>query len=74
MYYITKDKNKLIAYNEQVTASEGYSGTTMMWACICEHQNGVDFAIVKNEKYSTDLEEVETLPFDWYPNDEEIEL
>ena len=61
MYYKSQNKQELEAYNERVSQGEGYQGITTKWSSIIEHQNGVDFAIVKNEKYLENLTEIDSL-------------
>ena len=47
MYYTSKNKTELEAYNILVSQSENYDGvTTIGWAKVVEHQNGEDFAIL----------------------------
>ena len=68
MYYISDNKADLEAYDNLVVVGEGYDGTTTKrWANIIEHPNGLQFAILKHEKYQTDLETVEALSQDWFP-------
>ena len=67
MYYTSKNRSELVAYNEAVNIGEGYSGTTTTWAKIIEHPNGLDFAILKHPKYDAELTELETLTSDWFP-------
>lgn len=67
MYYTSKNRSELVAYNEAVDSGEGYSGTTTTWAKIIEHPNGLDFAILKHPKYDAELTELETLTSDWFP-------
>lgn len=70
MYYISTNKSDLEAYNDLVSQSEHYDGqTTVRWANVIEHKNGNLFAILKNDKYVTDLETVEALSQDWFPQD-----
>ena len=70
MYYVSDNKNDLEAYNNLVSQGEKYDGkTTVTWANVIEHKDGGLFAILKNNKYETDLQTVETLSSDWFPQD-----
>lgn len=70
MYYISTNKSDLEAYNNLVSQGEHYDGlTTVRWANVIEHKDGNLFAILKNDKYETDLETVEALSSDWFPQD-----
>jgi hypothetical protein len=70
MYYISDNKSDLEAYNNLVSQGEKYDGqTTVKWANVIEHKDGGLFAILKNDKYETDLESVETLSSDWFAQD-----
>ena len=71
MYYISNNKSDLEAYNNLVVVGEGYDGrTTQRWANVIEHPEGTQFAILKHDKYQTDLNTVETLDSSWF--DDEI--
>jgi hypothetical protein len=67
MYYTSQNRSELVAYNEAVNSSEGYSGTTTQWASIIEHPNGTDYAILKHLNYDTELTIEESLGSDWFP-------
>ena len=70
MYYISDNKSDLEAYNNLVSIGEKYDGqTTLRWANVIEHKDGGLFAILKNDKYETDLQTVEALSSDWFPQD-----
>lgn len=70
MYYISDNKADLEAYDNLVVVGEGYDGTTTTdWANVIEHPNGLQFAILKHEKYQTDLQELVALSEDWFPVD-----
>jgi len=66
MYY-TGTKEQCDAYNTIVTEGENYQSSTNQWATVKEHPNGNDFAILKNSKYESELNELQQLPDDWNP-------
>jgi len=66
MYY-TGTKQECESYNAIVTQGEKYQSSTGSWSTILEHKNGVEFAIIRNEKYSSELELLTELPNDWFP-------
>jgi hypothetical protein len=69
MYYTSKYKNELEAYNTLVVEGEGYDGVnTKKWATIVEHPNGLDFAILKHPNYDAELTIKESLGTEWYPS------
>lgn len=68
MYYTSQNRSELVAYNESVSSGESYNGTTTHWANVIEHPNGTDFAILKHEKYDSELTLVESLGDDWFPD------
>lgn len=73
MFYISNNKADLEAYNQRVVDGEQYDGTTTTtWANIIEHQNGNQFAILKHHKYQTDLNTVDALSSDWFPQEDLI--
>ena len=59
MYYIGTQQ-ECEAYNELVTSGEGYHGTTTKWGRVLAHPTDDVFAIMKNDKYVTPLEEATT--------------
>ena len=70
MYYTSTNKADLEAYNDKVVWSEGYDGVyTTDWAQVIEHPNGVDYAMLKHDKYNTELTLLEILSEDWFPGD-----
>lgn len=70
MYYISDNKADLEAYDNLVVVGEGYDGTTTKrWANIIEHPITGQYAILKHEKYQTDLNTVDALSSDWFPVD-----
>lgn len=71
MFYISQNKEELVAYNETVNAGKNYTGFTNNWAEVMSHPNGVDFAIVKHKDYTAEFEELDLLPSDWWPDPEE---
>jgi len=70
MYYTSTNKSELESYKQAVNTGEGYSGTTTEWAEVIEHPNGTDYAILKHPNYDAELQEVESLGSDWFPNSE----
>lgn len=71
MYYTSNDIQELEAYNTLVTQGEGYSGTTQQWASIVTHKDGNQFAILKNNNYPSEMQEIETLD-GWFETQEGI--
>jgi hypothetical protein len=67
MAYYIGTKQECEAYNQIVTDGENYQGTTARWSEPIEHPTQVLYAIVKHDNYSSDMEEVEVLPENWYP-------
>lgn len=72
MYYVSENKQELEAYNQLVSQSENYDGiSTVTWANIIEHKNGITYAILANPKYLAELDTVKNL--DGWFSDELIE-
>lgn len=70
MYYTSDNKADLEAYDNLVVVGEGYDGTTTKrWANIIEHPITGQFAILRHQKYQTDLQELVALSEDWFPVD-----
>ena len=65
-YYIGTNQ-ECVDYNQEVTVGENYHSTTTRWSDIIENLTQVQYAIVKHDNYSSDMEEVEVLPENWYP-------
>lgn len=62
MYYVSENKQELESYNQLVSESENYDGiSTLSWANIIEHQNGITYAILAHPKYPTELDTIESL-------------
>ena len=62
MYYTSENKQELEAYNQLVSQSENYDGvSTLSWANIIEHKNGITYGILANPKYPAELDTVESL-------------
>ena len=73
MYYTSNDRVELETYNDLVSQSENYDGTTTTdWANVIEHPNGLQFAILRHQKYQTDLNTVDALSSDWFPQEDLI--
>ena len=55
-------------YNDMVTLNENYQGLTTQWDEVINHPTITDLsAINKNNVYPSELmDEIETLPEDWY--------
>lgn len=70
MYYTSRNREELVAYNEAVNSGEVYNGTTMTWATIIEHPNGVDYAILKHENHTASISVLSSLSSDWFPIEE----
>jgi len=70
MYYKGTEK-ECADYNKKVTLGEKYPKGTIRYAYLKEHQNGIDFAILKHESYESDMTLIDELPSDWF-NTEEI--
>lgn len=71
MYYISNDITEIEAYNTLVTQGEGYNGTTQQWASVITHKDGNQFAILKNNNYPSEMQEIESLE-GWFETQEEI--
>jgi hypothetical protein len=67
MYY-KGTKTKCEDYNTKVTLGENYQGSTNSWANVTKNQNGQSFAILKHEKYESNMQEIEKIPDSWYNN------
>ena len=67
MAYYIGTKQECEDYDQEVTIGENYQGTTTQWASVIEHAAQEIYAIVKHDNYSSDMEEVEVLPENWYP-------
>ena len=65
MYY-TGTKQECEDYNTKVTLGENYHGSTIDFASVKEHQNGVEFSILKHESYESDMTLINELPSDSY--------
>lgn len=68
MYYISQNKIDLENYNSFVSNQVGLNNP-FGWASILEHQNGIDFAILKHEIH-TDNTLTETPNLEgWFNNE-----
>jgi hypothetical protein len=62
MYYTSENKQELETYNQMVSESENYDGvSTVSWANIVEHQNGITYAILAHSKYPVELDIIDNL-------------
>lgn len=72
-YYTSTNRNELETYNTLVVEGEGYDRVhTTDWAYIISHPNGTDYAILKNNSYTSQLTEVQTLGSEWFPDEDII--
>ena len=55
-------------YNIKVTLGENYQGSTDGWAKITSNQNGQGFAILKHDKYESEMTLIDKIPDSWYNN------
>lgn len=68
MYY-KGTHTECTAYNKIVSGGESYDGAfTTHWADVIAHPNGVDFAILKHPEYDAELQSLESLGVDWFPD------
>ena len=67
MYY-TGTKQECEDYNTKVTSGENYHGSTIDFASVKEHQNGVEFSILKHDKYGSEMTLIDKIPDSWYNN------
>lgn len=65
-YYIGTNQ-ECVDYNQEVTVGENYHSTTTNWSDIIKNPTQVQYAIVKHDNYSSDMEEVEVLSDSWHP-------
>jgi len=65
MYYISENKTDLENYNQLVNIGEKYNGTTNKWGEVVKHFELELYAIIINEKYTSNLEVIENLN-GWY--------
>jgi hypothetical protein len=71
-YYIGTEE-QCEAYNHLVSEGEGYQDSTVRWAQVRQHPSGSPFAIkVKGGYDAEDMELVNELSEDWFPEIEEI--
>lgn len=62
MYYVSENKQELEGYNQWVSQNENYDGiSTVSWANIIEHQNGMTYGILAHPKYPAEIDAVENL-------------
>ena len=64
MYY-KGTKEECEDYNTKVTLGENYQGSTDSWSNLISNQNGQGFAILKHEKYESNMQEIEKIPDSW---------
>ena len=65
MGYYIGTKTQLEAYNQLVTESENYQGTTTQGANVIEPPDGKTFAVAAHEKYKVEYPMLDTLPSTW---------
>jgi hypothetical protein len=65
--YLKGTQAQCKAYNKEVVEKENFIGSTTGYAKVEEHQNGVDFCILKHPRYKSDLEQIENLE-GWFDN------
>ena len=61
-------KTKCEDYNTKVTLGENYQGSTTSWANVISNQNGQGFAIIKHDKYESEMTLIDKIPDSWYNN------
>jgi hypothetical protein len=66
MYY-KGTKEQCEDYNTKVTLGENYQGSTTSWANVTSNQNGEGFAILKHDKYVSNMKQIENLD-GWFDN------
>jgi hypothetical protein len=66
MYY-KGTKTKCEDYNQLVAQGENYESSTIKYDYVTAHQNGIDFAILKHDKYVSNMEQIENLD-GWFDN------
>jgi hypothetical protein len=67
MYY-KGTKEQCEDYNTKVTLGENYKGSTNNWANIISNKNGKGFAILKHDKYESEMTLISKIPDSWYNN------
>ena len=73
-YFVTNNRQEAEAYNAAVTKAHRHSGSTKRWAKVIEHPNGNQFAILKAPSVNSQMQKVEELSQDWFPNDNDIAI
>jgi len=72
--YLIGTEAECLAYDNAVTAGEGYNGTTTRWAEPRKHPVEDKWAIVKHKNYTDEtMESVAELDSTWTPDDMQIE-
>ena len=69
MYYIGTQQ-QCEDYNQEVTLGENYQGGTTTWASVIQHPTESKYAIVAHEKYTSNLQSLESLTQDWYSDEQ----
>ena len=64
MYYKGTQK-QCKDYNDFVVRGEKYQSSTNSWADVIRNNNGQGFAILKHEKYESNMQEIEKIPDGW---------
>ena len=72
MYYTSTNKSEVEAYNTLVTQSANLGGEgsqALKWADVITHKDGNQFAIIKNNNYPSEMQEIESLD-GWFETQE----
>lgn len=70
MVYVIGTKNEVEEYIAMVDDAENYQGTTTTWGTPIKHKDEDLWAVLKNDKYESPLQTVDTLD-GWFPSEDE---